>query len=129
MRRDNDAAAPNEFPPEQPEADLQPDEDEYGADEAELDEEIVEEGAAETNGESSAANGNGEDAAMVGVTTAEGEHVPEEDEMSDDGSVDIEGESEDDDEEEGAPEEGAPDGDEMDVDMGDAPPQPEVMAH
>lgn len=93
---------------------------------------MVEEGAAETNGESSAANGNGEDAAMVGVTSGEGEHVPEEDEMSDDGSVDIEGESEDDDEEEGAPEEGAADGDEMDVDMGDAPdahPQPEVMAH
>lgn len=86
--------------------------------------------AGETNGESSAANGTVEDAAMVGVANGEGEHVPEEDEMSDDGSVDIEGESEDEEEEEeGAPEEGAVDGDEMDVDMGDAPPQPEVMAH
>lgn len=69
---------------------------------------------------------------MVGVTNGEGEHVPDEDEMSEDGSVDIEAESDDDDEEEGAPEEGAADGDEMDVDMGDAPdahPQSEVMAH
>lgn len=94
---------------------------------------VEEAGAAGANGESSVANGMGEDAAMVGVANGEGEHVPEEDEMSDDGSVDIEGESEDEEEEEeGAPEEGAADGDEMDVDMGDAPdahPQPEVMAH
>lgn len=66
---------------------------------------------------------------MAGVATAEGEHVPDDDEMSEDGSVDIEGESEDEEEEE---EEGAAEGDEMDVDMGDAPdahPQAEVMAH
>lgn len=131
-RRDNEASAPAEFPPEQPEADLQPDEDEYGADEADLEEEVVEEGAPETNGEGSSANATVEDAAMAGVTNGDGEPIPEEDEMSEDGSVDIEGDSEDEEEEEGAPEEGAADGDEMDVDMGDAPdshPQSEVMAH
>lgn len=92
---------------------------------------MVEE-VAVANGEGSAANGISEDAAMVGVANGEGEQVPEEDEMSDDGSVDIEGESEDEEEEEGAPEEAAAEGDEMDVDMGDAPdahPQSEVMAH
>lgn len=127
MRRDNDATAPAEFPPEQPEADLAVEED-YGADEVDL-EEDVEEGAVEANGEGSATNGNGEDAAMGG------EHVLD-DEMSEDGSVDLEGESDDDEEEQDQEqdqdqEEGpAPDGgDEMDVDMGDAPPQSELMAH
>lgn len=126
--RDNDATAPAEFPPEQPEADLQADEEEYGADEADLDEDIAEEGAAEAIGESSATNN--EDAAMAGAV--HGEHGPDDDDMSEDGSVDIEGESEDEEEEEGAPEEGAADADDMDVDMGDAPDghsHSEVMAH
>ncbi|PSR78256.1 ASF1 like histone chaperone-domain-containing protein, partial [Coniella lustricola] len=90
IKWDNDATAPAEFPPEQPEADLQVDEEEYGADEAEMDEEIAEEGAAEANGEGTAANG--EDAAMGGAVNGEGEHGPDDDEMSEDGSVDIEGE-------------------------------------
>lgn len=126
LHRDNDATAPAEFPPEQPEADLAV-EEEYGADEVDLEEDL-EEGAVETNGEGSAANGNGEDAAMAGEQVLD-------DEMSEDGSVDLEGESEDDEEEqEQEQEEGAaPDGgDEMDVDMGDAPDgpsQPELMAH
>ncbi|KAJ4387661.1 Histone chaperone asf1 [Gnomoniopsis smithogilvyi] len=126
IKWDNDATAPAEFPPEQPEADLAV-EEEYGADEVDLDED-VEENAIEANGEGSATNGNGEDAAMAGEQVLD-------DEMSEDGSVDLEGESEDDEEEQEQEQEegGAPDGgDEMDVDMGDAPdghPQPELMAH
>lgn len=128
--RDNEATAPAEFPPEQPEADLAPDDEDYGAEEAELEEEVAEEGAAEMTGEAIVAIG--EDAAMAGAVDNTAEHVPDDDEMSEDGSVDIEGESEDEDEEEGAAEEGAAEGDEMDVDMGDAPDaqhQAEVMAH
>lgn len=128
--RDNDATAPAEFPPEQPEADLAPDDEDYGAEEVDLEEEAVEEGAVEMTGE--AAVVNGEDAAMGGAIETTGEHVPDEDEMSEDGSVDIEGESEDEEEEEGAAEEGGAEGDEMDVDMGDAPDaqhQAELMAH
>lgn len=123
--RDNEATAPAEFPPEQPEADLAPDDEDYGAEEVELEEEVAEEGAAEMTSE--AAVVSGEDAAMAGAVDATAEHVPDDDEMSEDGSVDIEGESEDDEEEEGAAE-----GDEMDVDMGDAPDaqhQAELMAH
>ncbi|KAF4775446.1 ASF1 like histone chaperone [Colletotrichum scovillei] len=116
IKWDNDAAAPAEFPPEQPEADLVPDEDEYGAEERE-----------EEEAEASAANGEkpaGEDLEMAGVENGEGEAVPaEEDEMSDDGSVDIEGESEDELEEEGEGEgeAEAADDDAMDVDTGDKP--------
>lgn len=127
--RDNDDTAPAEFPPEQPEADLAPDDEDYGAEEVEL-EEVAEEGAADTSGEAAVANG--EDAAMAGAVDTTAEHVPDDDEMSEDGSVDIEGESEDEEEEEGAAEEVAAEGDEMDVDMGDAPDaqhQAELMAH
>lgn len=91
-RRDNDASAPAEYPPEQTETDLVADEDEYGAEElAEEEEELAAEGAA--NGEESA----DKDAQMEGVEGAEGEAEDgvDEDELSDDGSVDIEGESED----------------------------------
>lgn len=126
--RDNEATAPAEFPPEQPEADLAPDDEDYGAEEVELEEGAEE--VAEMSGEAAAANG--EDAAMAGAPDASAEHVPDEDEMSEDGSVDIEGESDDEEEEEGAAEEVAAEGDEMDVDMGDAPDaqhQAELMAH
>ncbi|KAI3531462.1 ASF1 like histone chaperone [Colletotrichum lupini] len=117
IKWDNDAAAPAEFPPEQPEADLVPDEDEYGAEERDEEEEAEASGA---NGEKPA----GEDLEMAGVENGEGEAVPaEEDEMSDDGSVDIEGESEDELEEEGEGEgeAEAADDDAMDVDTGDKP--------
>ncbi|KAK2034236.1 histone deposition protein Asf1 [Colletotrichum zoysiae] len=111
IKWDNEASAPAEFPPEQPEADLVADEEEYGADEREEEEAEValDDGA---NGEKPA----GEDAEMAGVENGEGEAAPvEEDEMSDDGSVDIEGESEDELlEEEGEGE--AVDDDAMDVD-------------
>ncbi|EOO01966.1 putative histone chaperone protein [Phaeoacremonium minimum UCRPA7] len=132
IKWDSDASAPAEFPPEQPEADLAVDEEEYGADEGEEEEEEeVAEGA-----EQPAAEAAGEDAAMMGVEEhAENGADAEEDEMSDDGSVDIEGESEDeiDEEEEGEGE--AADGDEMEVDsdkpVGNAPhpAAPEVMSH
>ncbi|KAK7955079.1 hypothetical protein PG988_015773 [Apiospora saccharicola] len=118
-------------PPEQPEADVQPDDEEYGAEE--LAEEAEEEdttAAGEANGEAVAAAVGG-DAAMVGV---EGGEPAEEDEMSEDGSVDLENESEDDLEEEGEEEiaEGEAGGDDaMEVD--DTPaggkPQEVVMAH
>ncbi|KAK0649442.1 ASF1 like histone chaperone-domain-containing protein [Cercophora newfieldiana] len=131
IKWDSEASAPAEFPPEQPEADLVADEEEYGAEElAEEEEELAEGAAAGTNGEAA-----DKDAAMDGVE-GQGAEEPaeagaEEDEMSDDGSVDIEGESEDEleeDEEEG---EGA-EGDEMDVDMDKpeaaaGPAKPEVM--
>lgn len=130
IKWDNDATAPAEFPPEQPEADLAPDDEDYGADEAEDDGEEAA-GAAAPNGEPSTA---GEDAAMVGIAAGNGEPAREDDEMSEDGSVDIDGESEDEIEEEEEELEGQPaDADGMDVDMDDAPDSgaqhSEVMAH
>ncbi|ERT02736.1 histone chaperone ASF1 [Sporothrix schenckii 1099-18] len=140
IKWDSDASAPAEFPPEQPEADLAADEEEYGADEAE--------DAEEDETAAPAPNPEGEDAAMNGADEAgpaqaggegevEGEADGEEDEMSDDGSVDIEGESDDeieeDEEGEGAEAaEGAED-DAMDVDSDkpapDGPHPVEVMSH
>ncbi|GKT55683.1 histone chaperone ASF1 [Colletotrichum tofieldiae] len=116
IKWDNEASAPAEFPPEQPEADLAADEEEYGADEGEDEEPDVAHDSG-ANGEKPA----GEDAEMAGVEHGEGEAAPaEEEEMSDDGSVDIEGESEDELEEEVEGE--AADDDAMDVDAsGDKP--------
>lgn len=117
MSRDNEASAPAEFPPEQPEADFVADEEEYGADELAEEEEDL---AAEVgvNGEET----GDKDAQMEGVEGAEGEVEAEdgvdEDELSDDGSVDIEGESED----ELLEEEQEGEGDGMEVD------QPELAA-
>ncbi|KAH6847334.1 ASF1 like histone chaperone-domain-containing protein [Chaetomium sp. MPI-CAGE-AT-0009] len=122
IKWDSEASAPAEFPPEQPEADLVADEEEYGAEELAEEEETE---AAEANGEEPA----DKDAQMEGVEGPEGEveNVAEEDELSDDGSVDIEGESEDEllEEYEGADNEGAEaaEGDEMEVD------KPEPVAH
>ncbi|KAL6692028.1 histone deposition protein Asf1 [Trichoderma pleuroticola] len=114
IKWDSEASAPPEFPPEQPEADLVADEEEYGADEAE--EEAAEEAAAEA-----AANEKGEDLEMAGIESEHqnGHHDPEEEEMSEDGSVDIEGESEDEleEEEEG---EGEADGDDDAMEVDDA---------
>ncbi|KAL0939563.1 histone chaperone asf1 [Colletotrichum truncatum] len=114
IKWDNEASAPAEFPPEQPEADLAADEDDYGADEREEEEaEAALEGAA--SGEKAA----GEDSEMAGVENGEPAQA-DEDELSDDGSVDIEGESEDElEEEEGEGQ--AADDDAMDVDMTDKP--------
>ncbi|KAF9873509.1 hypothetical protein CkaCkLH20_08968 [Colletotrichum karsti] len=114
IKWDNEASAPAEFPPDQPEADLAADEEDYGAEEREEEEA---EGALEAG-----ANGekvDGEDAAMAGVEGGEPAQAEgEEDEMSDDGSVDIEGESEDELEEEEIEGQAAGDVDDaMDVDM------------
>lgn len=116
--RDNEASAPAEFPPEQPEADLVADEEEYGAEELAEEEEAE---AVEANGEES----GDKDAQMEGVEgpEGEGENGVDEDELSDDGSVDIEGESEDELEYEGLEGEGegeGAEGDEMEVDKPDA---------
>ncbi|KAH8904540.1 anti-silencing-like protein, partial [Coniochaeta sp. PMI_546] len=93
IKWDSEASAPAEFPPEQPEADLVADGDEYGAEElAEEDEEEVE-GAGPSDTNSAAEAAHKDDATMEGVEgEAEAENGVEEDEMSEDGSVDIEGE-------------------------------------
>lgn len=131
--RDSEASAPAEFPPEQPEADLAGDEEDYGA------EELVDE-QADLAAEVTDANGEGaekEDAAMEGVENGDGEveNGVEEDEMSEAGSVDIEDESEDEIEEEEEVDGEGGEGDEMEVDSEkpehapDATTAPEVMAH
>jgi histone chaperone ASF1 len=128
IKWDSEASAPAEFPPEQPEADTAPDDEEYGADE--LAEEEVDDTAV-ANGESSAAAAAvGGDAEMGG--TEEAGEPAEEDEMSEDGSVDLENESEDElEEEEGEGE--APEDDAMEVDdkpADDSSKQAQhVMAH
>ncbi|CAI4219604.1 unnamed protein product [Parascedosporium putredinis] len=124
IKWDSEASAPAEFPPEQPEADLVADEDEYGAEEAEEEEAEVE---AEVNGEDAAGDANMADADAEGA-------AKEEDELSDDGSVDIEGESEDEEEGEEEAEEGdAMDEDAMEVDEGAKASGPKaaevVMSH
>ncbi|EFY99682.1 ASF1-like histone chaperone [Metarhizium robertsii] len=111
IKWDSEASAPPEFPPEQPEADLVADGDEYGAEEAE------EEAAAEAA--EKAELQPGEDAEMAGVEQENGnaeENRPEEEEMSEDGSVDIEGESEDELDEEEEAEAEAGEDDAMEVD-------------
>jgi histone chaperone ASF1 len=130
--RDSEASAPAEFPPEQPEADLVADEDEYGAEELGEEEEAE---AVEANGGEELMD---KDAQMDGVESAEvpeGDNGVDEDELSEDGSVDIEGESEDEllDEYEAVEGEGA-EGDEMEVDKpelaaGAALHKEEAMVH
>ncbi|KFH41841.1 Histone chaperone-like protein [Hapsidospora chrysogenum ATCC 11550] len=125
IKWDSEASAPAEYPPEQPEADLVADGDEYGAEEAE--EEAADEAElAKEKGQP------GDDAEMAGVENGdenEQEHGNEEDEMSEDGSVDIEEESEDELEEEegGEGAEGADGGDDaMEVDAADKPADAEL---
>ncbi|KAI1111147.1 ASF1 like histone chaperone-domain-containing protein [Nemania sp. NC0429] len=129
IKWDSEASAPPEFPPEQPEADLQADEEEYGAEE--LDEDAEDETKA---GESSGVAADG-DAEMAG--TEEAGEIGGEDEMSEDGSVDLENESEDELEEDVEGEAGAPgdaheaadDAMEVDDAMTDAPNPKGVAAH
>ncbi|KAK0384425.1 hypothetical protein NLU13_8511 [Sarocladium strictum] len=122
IKWDSEASAPAEFPPEQPEADIVADGDQYGADEEDEEEAELAEGEA-----SAAAAQPGDDAEMAGVEQENGKAPRgevEEDEMSEDGSVDLEGESEDELEEEegdgaeGA--EGAEEGDGVEAANGDA---------
>jgi len=104
IKWDSEESAPPEFPPEQPEADLNADGDQYGIEEEEEEEEELElEGAA----------AEGEDAAMAGAEDTAGP-ANEEDAESESGSedIDIEDSEGDEDEEEG--EEGGDDDMEMD---------------
>ncbi|KAI1826650.1 ASF1 like histone chaperone-domain-containing protein [Xylaria intraflava] len=94
IKWDSEASAPAEFPPEQPEADLQADDEEYGADELDEDVEEEAEGAGAKAGESSTAVADADgDAEMAGAE--ENGEIGGEDEMSEDGSVDLENESDD----------------------------------
>ncbi|KAG5989185.1 Histone chaperone asf1 [Claviceps spartinae] len=98
IKWDSDASAPPEFPPEQPEADLVADGEEYGAEEADEEDEEEATDAAENSNRQP-----GEDEEMAGVDDdLENGHANglDDDEMSEDGSVDIEGESEEELEEE-----------------------------
>ncbi|RYP61584.1 hypothetical protein DL770_009761 [Monosporascus sp. CRB-9-2] len=133
IKWDSEASAPAEFPPEQPEADLQPDEEEYGADE--LDEEVEEEGAEAAaaakgqDGAAAATAGDG-DAEMGGVE--ENGDAAEEDESDEEGSVDLENETEDELEEEieGEAAEGGDDAMDVDENPAGATTKPQqVMAH
>ena len=112
IKWDSEASAPAEFPPEQPDADNQEDDEAaYGAEELEEDE-VEAEGEPEVK--------EGEDAEMAEANPVE--QPKEEDEVSDAGSEDIEAESsasEDEDEEEEEEGEGEAEGeaaDEMDTD-------------
>ena len=109
--RDSDDSAPAEFPPEQPEADLTADGEEYGAEELE-DEEEAEgvEGAAATDPDAMV-----DDSEMAG---ADGD--PAAAESDNEGSEDLEGESsgsEDEDIEEEEEEGEAPGEDAMEMDV------------
>lgn len=106
IKWDSEESAPPEFPPEQPEADLTADGDQYGIEEEEEEEEEVEGAAAD-----------GDDAAMAGGEDTAGP-ANDEDAESEAGSeeIDIE-DSEGEDEEEGD-EEGGDD----DMEMDDAEP-------
>ncbi|CBX98235.1 Histone chaperone asf1 [Plenodomus lingam] len=103
IKWDSDESAPPEFPPEQPEADLTADGDQYGIEEEEEEEEA--EGAVV----------EGEDAAMAGADDTAGP-ANDEDAESEAGSeeIDIEDSEGDDEEEEG--EEGEGGDDEMEMD-------------
>ncbi|KAF2751635.1 histone deposition protein Asf1 [Sporormia fimetaria CBS 119925] len=106
IKWDSEESAPPEFPPDQPEADLVADGDQYGADEEEDDEEEEEEG------EGAAVAANGEDAEMAGAEDTAG---PAGDDASEE--IDIEdSEGEEEEEEEG--EEGGDD--DMEMDEGEA---------
>lgn len=110
--RDSEESAPAEFPPEQPEADLVADGDQYGIEEE--DEEDEEEGEGII--------AEGDDAAMAGAEDTAGP-ANDEDAESEAGSeeIDIEESEDDDDEEEG--EEGGDDDMEMDDAGSDKPNQ------
>ncbi|KAF4126058.1 histone chaperone ASF1 [Geosmithia morbida] len=101
IKWDSDASAPAEYPPEQPEADLVADGEEYGADEA--DDDVEDDAAVEGEAAASSSKKQGEDAEMGGVEGTDADvkaghnHDDDDDEDDDDaGSVDLEDESEDD---------------------------------
>ncbi|KAH9879993.1 Histone chaperone asf1 [Plenodomus biglobosus] len=108
IKWDSDESAPPEFPPEQPEADLNADGDQYGIEEEDDEEEEAEGAVVE-----------GEDAAMAGAEDTAGP-ANDEDAESEAGSeeIDIEDSEGDDDEEEGEDGEGGDD--DMEMDDGEA---------
>ncbi|KAI0429886.1 ASF1 like histone chaperone-domain-containing protein [Xylaria sp. FL1042] len=134
IKWDSEASAPAEFPPEQPEADLQADEEEYGAEELDEDVEDEADGVADKAGESSAVAADG-DAEMAGAE--ETGEIGGEDEMSEDGSVDLENETDDELEEDvegeagaqGDATEGGDDAMEVDDAMPDAPNPKGIATH
>ncbi|KAH8727162.1 ASF1 like histone chaperone-domain-containing protein [Phaeosphaeriaceae sp. PMI808] len=109
IKWDSEESAPPEFPPEQPEADLNADGDQYG----------IEEEEEEDEAEAEAAPVEGEDAAMAGGEDTAGP-ANDEDAESEAGSeeIDIEDSEGEDEEEEG--EEGGED--DMEMDDAEAPP-------
>ncbi|KAJ4412691.1 Histone chaperone asf1 [Didymella pomorum] len=114
IKWDSEESAPPEFPPEQPEADLNADGDQYGIEEEEEEEEEAEGAAVE-----------GEDAAMAGGEETAGPAAEEEDGDSD-GSEDIDiedSEGEDEDEEEGGEDDMEMDDGEQNAANGDKPAQ------
>ncbi|KAI9745995.1 MAG: Histone chaperone asf1 [Claussenomyces sp. TS43310] len=138
IKWDSEESAPAEFPPEQPEADLVADGEEYGAEEADEDEDDEGiEGSTEAAGEVDPTNALTEDSEMAGAETGANDG---EEELSDDGSEDLEGESSGSEGEEIEEEEGDGDGDgdeAMEVDDAEKPANDasgghhmdEVMAH
>ncbi|KAJ2899934.1 uncharacterized protein MKZ38_002733 [Zalerion maritima] len=110
IKWDSEETAPPEFPPEQPNVDAEPDEDEYGKEERELEEAEL----AEESGPAEATPVPSEDAEMAGID-AEGANAPQQEESGDEGSVDLENETDDDELLEGEVE-----GEEGDADMADA---------
>lgn len=103
IKWDSDESAPPEFPPEQPEADLNADGDQYGIEEEDEEEEETEGAAVE-----------GEDVGMAGGEETAGPAI-EEEEGESDGSEDIDiedSEGEEEDEEEGGD-------DDMEMDEGE----------
>ncbi|KAF2630069.1 histone deposition protein Asf1 [Macroventuria anomochaeta] len=130
IKWDSEESAPPEFPPEQPEADLNADGDQYGIEEEDEEEEEAEGAAVE-----------GEDAAMAGGEETAGPAAEEEDGESD-GSEDIDiedSEGEDEDEEEGGDDDMEMDDGEQNASNGDKQAQqqpgsvqqhnPDVMVH
>ncbi|KAF1956635.1 histone deposition protein Asf1 [Byssothecium circinans] len=111
IKWDSEESAPPEFPPDQPEADLVADGDQYGAEEEEEEE--------EEEAEVEATPTEGEDAEMAGAEDTAGP-AADDDAASEAGSeeIDIEDSEEEDDEEEEGEEEG---GEEMEMDEAGAP--------
>lgn len=108
IKWDSDESAPPEFPPEQPEADLTADGDQYGIEEEEEEEE-----------EAEAAVVEGEDASMGGAEDTAGPTQDDDEAESEAGSeeIDIEDSEGDDDDEEG--EEGEGGDEDMEMDEGE----------
>jgi len=109
IKWDSDESAPPEFPPEQPEADLTADGDQYGIEEEEEEEEGEEAEGAAVEGEDAAMGGAEDTAGPTNDDEAESEAGSEE--------IDIEDSEGDDDEEEG--EEGEGGDEDMEMDEGE----------